>query len=305
MANLKLLKDKVLVIGASGLLGQKLVETFLDDFDIYGAGRKTTPALTGFNYQSCDITHRSDIRGLIRDIKPNFVINAAAYTNVDGCEDDKENCWKANVTAVEYIAQAARSIDAALVHVSSDYVFDGIQGNYSEDSKPNPLSYYGRSKLAGENAVIASGVEHAIVRTMILYGTGKDIRPNFALWLIDQLSKSEPVRIADDQFGHPTLADDLALGIRKLVELKKTGLFHMVGADYLSRYEFAQKLASVFRFDAKLIQPVKTSELKLKAMRPLHSKFDLTKLKQELNVELHGVEQGLKILKLQLQTAKG
>jgi dTDP-4-dehydrorhamnose reductase len=241
---------------------------------------------------------------MIRNLKPKVIINAAAYTNVDGCEDDKENCWKANVTAVEYIAQAARSVDAALVHVSSDYVFDGVEGNYSEASKPHPLSYYGRSKLAGENAVIASGVEHAIVRTMILYGTGKDIRPNFALWLIDMVSKSEIVRITDDQFGHPTLADDLARAIHKLVELRKSGLFHIAGADYVSRYEFAIKLATVFELDANLIRPVKTSELKQKAVRPMHSKFDLTKLKQELNVELNGIEQGLKILKRQLADAK-
>ncbi|NIR51409.1 dTDP-4-dehydrorhamnose reductase [candidate division KSB1 bacterium] len=300
MINLKIHKNKVLIAGANGLLGQKLVNTFADDFEIYGVGRKTSPSLAHLDYTSCDITHRRDIRKLVQSFNPNFVLNAAAYTNVDGCEDDKENCWKVNVKGVENLAQAARSVGATFIHVSTDYVFDGTEEEYTEASTPKPISYYGRAKLAGENAVIISEAAHAIVRTMILYGTGANIGPNFATWLVNKLSKGEPVPIVDDQFGHPTLADDLAKAIRKIVELNKTDLFHICGSDYLSRHDFAVKLADIFDFDASLITRIKTADLNQKANRPLKTKFSLEKARKELGIEMSGVEEGLTILKKQL-----
>lgn len=301
MANLKLLKNRILVTGANGLLGQKIVHVFENDFEIHGSGRKKRPSLSNIDYTSCDITRRDEIRKLIKSLKPNFVINAAAYTDVDGCEHDKENCWKVNVNGPENLAYAAKSVGAVLIHISTDYVFDGSEGNYTEDSIPNPLGYYGRAKLAGENAIIISGAEYAIIRTMILFGTGVDLRPNFATWLVEKLSHDEPVRIVDDQFGQPTLIDDLALAIRKIVELDKTGLFHICGSEYINRYDFALKLAEIFRLDPALITPIKTDELQQKAQRPLKSKFSLERLKAELGIEMKGVEAGLRTLKQQLE----
>lgn len=303
MANLKLHKDKTMIFGANGLLGQKLVQAFSEKYEVLAAGRKPKPALDleDVQYITSDIIDRAAVRKTIRDIKPKVLINAAAYTNVDGCEDQREECWNVNVHGVENLAHAAKSIDAWLIHISTDYLFDGKEGvRYAEDSKPNPLSYYGRSKLAGENTVIASGVEYTIVRTMILYGTGKELRLNFATWLVHKLSKGEAVKIVDDQFGHPTLVDDLAKAVLRIAELKKTGVFHVCGADYISRYDFAVKLAQIFGFDVSLIQRAKTAELNQKAVRPMHSRFDLTKTTRELGIELCGVEEGLNILKQQL-----
>lgn len=305
MANLKLLNNKILITGSNGLLGQKLVKTFIDDYEIMGCGLKKSPCIKidKFQYTPCDITKRKEIQNLIRTFNPNFIINTASYTNVDGCEEEKELCWKVNVSGVENIVQVARRVDAFLIHISSDYVFDGIKGNYTEESKPNPLGFYGRSKLASENVVIIGGIEYAIVRTMVLYGTGKNIRLNFATWLVEKLLKGEPVSIVDDQFGHPTLADDLAQAIRKIVELKITGVFHIVGSDYIDRYHFALKLAELFNFDKNLIRPIKSVELKQKAPRPLNSSFIMDKAKKELNIKMRGVEEGLKILKYQLETS--
>ncbi|MFQ5602920.1 MAG: dTDP-4-dehydrorhamnose reductase [bacterium] len=302
MAKLKLLKEKVLVAGANGLLGQKLLQVFSDGFEIHGFGRASRPvvAYDNYHYTMGDITDRNHVKQLVHTLQPAFILNAAAYTNVDGCETDKETCWKVNAAGVEYLAQAAAAVGAFLVHVSTDYVFDGEEGNYDETSKPAPQSYYGRAKLAGENALRASRAEYAIARTMILYGAGKNINPNFATWLVDKLSKNEPVRIVTDQYGHPTLADDLAQTIRKIVELKKTDLFHVVGPDYLSRFDFALKLAELFNFNRDLIAPIKTTDLNQKAPRPLNSRFKLDKLRDVLGVEMHGVEQGLKIFKKQL-----
>ncbi|MFQ5864090.1 MAG: dTDP-4-dehydrorhamnose reductase [bacterium] len=306
MGNLELLKDnKVLVAGSNGLLGQKLVKTFIEDYEVLGIDQKEKSAatLTDFQYLPCDITKRSEVQELMRTFKPNFIINAAAYTDVDGCEEDKENCWKVNVTGAENLAHSGRRIGALLVHISTDYVFDGVEGDYTEESKPNPLGYYGRSKLAGENAIIASGVDHAIVRTMILYGTAINIRLNFATWLIEKLSKREPVNIVDDQIGQPTLADDLAQAIRKIVELRKTGLYHIVGSESVDRYHFALKLAEVFDLDPNLIHAIKTDDLKQKAPRPLNSTFNIEKAKREFRIEMKGVEEGLRTLRRQLESS--
>ncbi|MFQ5772550.1 MAG: SDR family oxidoreductase, partial [bacterium] len=237
MANLKLLKNKVLLTGANGLLGQKIVASFADSFEIHAVDLQDKKSLDdkAYGYTPCDITKRDEVRSLILQLKPNFVINAAAYTDVDGCEDNREACWRVNVIGVDNLAQAARRVGALLIHISTDYVFDGVDGNYHELSKPNPLSYYGRAKLAGENAVIISRVEYAIVRTMILYGFGKNQKLNFATWLLEKLSRGETVTIVDDQFGQPTFVDELAQAIRKIVELKKTGIFHIAGSEYISR----------------------------------------------------------------------
>lgn len=307
MANMKVHKEIALVFGANGLLGQKLVEILPHNFQVVGAGRTDKSAIefSGYQYRSCDIVDRAQTRSIIREIKPKVIVNAAAYTNVDGCETHKEECWNINVKGVENIAHAAESINARLIHVSTDYLFDGKEGVlYAEDAIPNPLSYYGRSKFASENAVIATGLEHTIVRTMILYGTGKGLRLNFATWLVEKLSKGESVKIVDDQFGHPTLVDDLAKAIRRIAELGKSGVFHICGSEYLSRYDFAIKLAKIFGYDADLIVRGKTAELSQKAVRPMHSRFDLTKTMKELGIELCGVEEGVKILKQQLRTAR-
>jgi dTDP-4-dehydrorhamnose reductase len=195
---------------------------------------------------------------------------------------------------------AARTNNSKIIHISTDYIFDGKAGNYDESSKPNPLSYYGKSKLASENALISSGINYTIVRTMIIYGTGKNLRPNFALWLIDMLGKKQPVKIVDDQFGMPTMVDDLAWGLLKIVDMDKSGIYNICGSEYLSRYDFAVKLANVFGFDENLIMPIKTSDLNQAAERPMNSSFILLKAQTDLGIKPLNVTDGLYLLKSQL-----
>lgn len=306
MGNLKLFKQKVLVIGANGLLGQKIVETFLDDFEVHGIGRKNKPSLEfdKFNYTVCDITNREQILELVRTFEPHFIVNSAAYTNVDGCEDEKEDCWKINVVGVENLANTAKRFGIHVVHISTDYVFDGVEGNYDEESRPKPLGYYGRTKLAAENALISSGIDCAIVRTMILFGMGIDLNHNFVTWIIEKLTNGESIKIVDDQFGHPTLVDDLAKAILKIVDLKKTGIYNIAGSECMSRFELAQKIAEVFDLNSALIHSIKTKDLNQKAPRPLNSSFDLNKTLKELGFQLSDVEKGLQTLRQQLDNSK-
>jgi len=294
---------KILVTGANGLLGQKVTELFrhetahellLTDLQENASDPK------GFDYFPMDITKKEDVKESVKKFLPDIIINTAAFTNVDGCETERELSWRVNVDAVKNFIIASRFSSAKIIHISTDYIFDGKTGNYSETSKPNPLSFYGKSKLASENALVSSGIDFAIVRTMIIYGTGKNLRPNFALWLIDMLSKNQPVRIVDDQFGMPTISDDLAWGLVKIVDLDKSGIYNICGSEYISRHEFAVRLAMIFGYSENLIMPIKTSDLCQAAARPMNSSFILLKAETDLGIKPLNVTDGLYLLKTQL-----
>ena len=294
---------RVLIVGANGLVGQKLTEIFSNDrnFDLLISARQSEAynKAASFGYVQLDATNLAAVKELVWNFSPEVIINAAAYTDVDGCEREKELSWKANVTAVENLVTASRLVGARVVHISTDYVFDGKAGPYDETATPNPLSYYGKEKLASENAVRASGENWAIVRTMVVYGVAAKTKKNFAIWLAQELKKGNKVNIVCDQFGNTTLADDLARGIYELVRQNKRGLYHMAGSDILSRYEFARKLADEFGFDKSLIHPIKTAELNQLAVRPLQSGLITLKAQAELGITFLSSEESLKKFKEQ------
>lgn len=294
---------KILVTGSNGLLGQRVTEIFKHEsaHTLILTDLQDNPEESmGFDYFPIDLTKKDDVKETVKKYQPDIIINCAAYTNVDGSETERELSWKVNVDAVKNLIIAARGTGSKIIQVSTDYIFDGKTGNYDEQSKPNPLSYYGKSKLAAENAMVTSGISYAIVRTMILYGTGKNLRPNFALWLINMLSGKQPVKIVDDQFGMPTMVDDLAWGLVKLVNLGKSGIYNISGSEYLSRYEFAVKLAGIYGYDENLIMPIKTSDLSQSAERPMNSSFILLKAETDLGIKPLNVTDGLTLLKVQL-----
>lgn len=296
---MQLLRNRVLITGANGLLGQQLLKAFRDGYEVHALGLQPQPRLPegNFLYHQGDIAERPFLRSLVQEIVPKFIINAAAFTDVDGSETQREACWRVNVTGVENLVYAAQKVQARLVHVSTDYVFDGKAGPYREEDRPNPLGFYARSKLAGENTLRNSNADYAIARTMVLYGTGYEIRPNFVTWLIKQLRQNKPVRIVDDQFGNPTLASELATALRVLAESGRPGVYHLSGSEVIDRYHFAVKIAEVFNLDADLIQAVKTSEFKQAAPRPLRSGFVITKATGELNLSMSDVAGGLQKFK--------
>jgi dTDP-4-dehydrorhamnose reductase len=293
----------ILVTGANGLLGQKVTELFKHETAhrlILTDLKENAEEPKGFDYFPMDITKKEDVKESVKKHMPDLIINCAAYTNVDGCESERELSWKVNVDAVKNFIIASRVNNSKIIHISTDYIFDGKSGNYDEQAKPNPLSYYGKSKLASENALVTSGIDHTIVRTMIIYGTGKNVKPNFALWLINMLSARQPVTIVDDQFGMPTMVDDIGWGLVKIVDLNKSGIYNICGSEYLSRYEFAVKLANVFGYDENLILPIKTSDLNQAAERPMNSSFILLKAETDLGIKPLNVTDGLYLLKTQL-----
>ena len=294
---------KILVTGANGLLGQKVTEIFRNESaheliltDLHDNAFDSK----GYDYFPMDITKKEDVKDSVKKYLPEIIINTAAFTNVDGCETERELSWRVNVDAVKHFIIASRINSSKVIHISTDYIFDGKQGNYTETSKPNPLSYYGKSKLAAENALVTSGIDFSILRTMIIYGTGKNLRPNFAVWLIDMLSEQNTVRIVDDQFGMPTMVDDLGWALVKMVDKNRSGIYNVCGSEYLSRYEFAVKLAGIFELNENLIMPIKTSDLNQAAGRPMNSSFIMLKAETDLGIKTLNVTEGLNLLKVQL-----
>lgn len=293
--------EKLIITGVNGLLGQKLLEQAHSKYSILGIDLHDEPfdKKIKFDYRKLDLTQRRLVKEVILNYNPHYLINTAAMTDVDTCETQKEQCWKINVEAVDNIIYAVRQTGIKIVQLSSDYIFDGKNGPYSEKNVPLPLGYYGKSKLASENLLINSNLDHAIVRTMVLYGYGINVRSNFVTWLIEKLKKNANVTIVTDQLGNPTLADELATAILKIVKLKKWDLYHISGSELIDRYSFALKIADIFKLDKNLISSITTPELNQSALRPLKSGFIIDKAKTELGIEMSNAEEGLKMFKKQ------
>lgn len=295
---------RVLVMGSNGLLGQKVAEMLVRSTSaaITLSSLEDAPAriMEPAEYVKADITAKKEIKQLVAHAEPDVIINCAAITNVDACETEREIAWKVNVGGLENLIEASRRTDATVVHVSSDYIFDGKNGPYAEDDRPEPISYYGKTKLAGENLLRSAGIKYLIARTMVLYGYAPAVKPNFVLWLIQNLEKNAPLRIVDDQIGNPTLADDLAYGLIRGAELGRSGIYHIAGRDIVSRFEFAKRIAQAFNFDPGLITPIKTAQLRQPAHRPLKSGLITLKAEVELGIHPSTIEQGLAVVKNQI-----
>lgn len=282
-----MLYNRVLITGANGLVGQELVRRMsqLPEYDVLATGRQDGPRFTAScGYTRMDITDREAVGRIFTDFAPNVVVNCAAMTQVDDCERERDACWEVNVEAVEHITALCRRHGSRIVQVSTDFIFDGQDGPYSEDARPAPVNYYGRSKLAAENAVRDAGRGRwAIARTVLVFGTGEQLsRSNIALWVRDKLQAGEPIRIVTDQFRTPTYSLDLAVGLERLVRFGKSGVFHMSGRDYVSIHEFAHLVADVFDLDASLISPTDASEFSQTAERPPETGFIILKAETEL-----------------------
>jgi len=296
---------RILVCGSNGLLGQKLAWLLQkeSEYEVLHTSHHREFYLGNFplDYTQLDISSKSDVKSLVGSFRPDVIMNAAAMTNVDACEKDREHAWKINVSAVENLAEVSRRINAKLVHVSTDYVFDGKTSPYSEDSRVNPVNYYGKTKLAGENVIRKSDIDYAILRTIVVYGTGVHVKNNFALWIIKNLRAGETIRCVDDQVSNPTYVLDLAQAMINCIKYNGCGIFHTSGPEIVSRFEFAEKAADVFDLDKTLIKKIKTPDLGLPAVRPLNTSFIIDKAKKEIHYSPLDVQGGLELLKQEMQ----
>lgn len=284
------------------MLGQRAVQFYSskENVELLATSVEEKSVVDKVEYISSDIKNRDEIKKIIHDYYPDFIIHTAAFTNVDLSEKLREDAWKINVKGVEYIAEAARAIDTHIIHISTDYIFDGKDGPYSENVKPNPVGYYGRTKLASENVLKISGTFFTILRTNVLYGTALNSRPDFVRWVLASLSKKENIKIVNDQINNPTFIDDLIQGINKIIEFRKTGTYNIGGKEFLSRYDFTLQIADYFNLDKNLISPITTEELKQPARRPLKSGLIILKAETELGYKPHSINESLSAMKKEL-----
>lgn len=300
---------KVLVTGANGLLGQKLVELYAekDDVELIATGRGSDRGKgTNYTYCTMDITSQQEVNDVFEKFKPDAVINTAAMTEVDKCEEDRASCWLQNVTAVEYLADACSKHNAFLLHLSTDFIFDGEDGPYSEESVPNPVSYYGESKLASEQILLNSGIDWAIARTVLVYGIVRDMsRSNIILWVKKSLEEGKEIKVVNDQWRTPTLAEDLAIGCVLIVEQRAKGVFNLSGKDLLTPYDMAVKTADFFDLDTTTMTETDGSVFTQPAKRPPKTGFILDKARKELGYEPRSFEEGIAILSEQVKASQG
>lgn len=300
--------SRILVTGSNGLLGQKLLHTLngetrqLIGIDLTGKSFiKDVP----HEYRRLDLTDKKALVEAVIGIEPQVIVHTAAMTAVDKCEMEKELCWNINVTATDNVITAAKKVSARVIFISSDYIFDGKKGPYKEEDLPNPVNYYGRSKLAAENILRGSGLDFAIIRTIVLYGIGIDVRASFVTWLLEQLRARKSVRIVNDQWGNTTIVDDLAAAIDRTIALQRKDILHVAGHDYLTRYEFALKIADFFELNRKLIIPIPSSALRQPARRPKRSGLEVDRAESELYMSFRTVEESLTLYKNQEDQLNG
>lgn len=294
----ELVKKRILIIGSNGMLGQRLAQFYsaLGNTELLCASAEDKSFLENVNYKQLDITQKNQVREIILDFFPDYIINTAAFTNVDKSETEKETAWKINVNGVENIALYAWTIDAHLIHISTDYIFDGKNGPYTENDKPNPIGYYGRTKLASENSIRISGVTYTIVRTNVLYGPAKYGRPDFVKWVVNSLKSGNEIKIVTDQFGNPTYIDDIVNAIHKIIEFKKESIYNISGAEFISRFNFAKRIAEFFNLNRNRIKPILTKDLNQAAARPLKSGLITLKAETELGFKPRSIEETLSLI---------
>jgi dTDP-4-dehydrorhamnose reductase len=292
---------KILITGSNGLLGQKLVSLLLSqkdhDFLATARGENRITSLGQFPFKSMDVTNKDDVMKVFVEWKPDVVIHTAAMTQVDDCEDRKEECIALNITAVENILEACNETNTHLVHVSTDFIFNGNDGPYDENATPDPISFYGWSKLEAEKRILDSNVTSSILRTILVYGIAEDMsRSNIVLWAKNALEKGQTIKVVDDQFRTPTLAEDLAQGCFLAATKKATGIFNIAGKDFMSVREIVARVAAYAGLKDDNVETISSSTLNQRAKRPPKTGLTINKAMELLGYQPHSFEEGIGIV---------
>jgi dTDP-4-dehydrorhamnose reductase len=298
---------KILITGSNGLLGQKLLALCLrKGTEVIATSLGRNRFDDSLTYLTMDITNSAEVEEVIGKTKPDVIINTAAMTNVDQCEDEKERCLLLNVAAVKNLVQSCEKHNSFLVHLSTDFVFDGSHGPLNENDKPNPVNFYGESKLKSELLIQESKCGWAIARTILVYGVLQNMsRSNIILWVKESLEKGIEIQVVDDQFRTPTLAEDLADGCYLIATKQAAGIWNISGKDLLTPYQMAIKTAEFFNLDQNLIKRTNSSAFRQRAVRPLKTGLVIEKAQSQLGYNPHSFEEGIRIVAGQMNPSNG
>ena len=291
---------KILYTGANGLLGQKISAATPQysnhAFLATARGKNRTKNLGTASYASMDITDRQGIENVLSEFRPDVIIHGAAMTHVDECEQHKELAYNLNVVGTQNIVDAAKELGAHVVHISTDFIFDGQDGPYNEEGIPNPVSYYGETKLQAEH-IVQTVDSWSILRTVLVIGIAEDLsRSNIVLWAKGALEKAQPIRVVDDQFRTPTLAEDLAQGALLAATQMAQGIFNISGPDFMSIYELVESVAEHFGLSMATVTRVDSSTLNQPAVRPPRTGFNISKAVENLGYRPHSFKEALEII---------
>lgn len=295
----------ILVTGSNGLLGQKITEKVLAEGRVSliatSKGPNRYPVNEGYGYAEMDILNPGQVREVIERYQPDAIIHTAAMTNVDTCEEQKALAQQLNVEALQTLISLCEEKDIHLVHLSTDFVFDGLNGPYKEDDAVSPVSYYGETKVAAEELLKSSNTNWAVLRTILVYGITNDMsRSNIVLWAKGALEKAYPIKVVNDQWRMPTLAEDLAEACLLAVEKEAQGIYHISGKDYMSIADLVRKVADYWSLDKSIITEISSASLNQTAKRPVKTGFVLDKAIRDLNYQPHSFEAGLEIVAQQI-----
>jgi len=291
---------KILYTGANGLLGQKISAATPQysnhAFLATARGKNRTKNLGTASYASMDITDRQGIENVLSEFRPDVIIHGAAMTHVDECEQHKELAYNLNVVGTQNIVDAAKELGVHVVHISTDFIFDGQDGPYNEEGIPNPVSYYGETKLQAEH-IVQTVDSWSILRTVLVIGIAEDLsRSNIVLWAKGALEKAQPIRVVDDQFRTPTLAEDLAQGALLAATQRAQGIFNISGPDFMSIYELVESVAEHFGLSMATVTRVDSSTLNQPAVRPPRTGFNISKAVENLGYRPHSFKEALEII---------
>ena len=288
---------KVVITGANGMLGSSIIKEFKDKYEFYSLDKEPLEPILP-NPVQIDLTDKEKTEEVIKKIKPDLVIHCAAITNVDFCEDNEELCYKVNVEATKHLAETCKKLGIVMVYISTDFIFDGEKGNYTEEDKPNPLGVYAKSKLLGEKAVLKSGIKKYIIPRTSIYGWNIQNKEGLVEWIINANKTKKELNIITDQYFTPILTNNFAQAIFELYENKIFGLFNVVGPERISKYDFAIKTAEVFDLDKSLINKTTLDKIPFKSKRPRDVSLNIEKIKKVLKkTKLLNVEESLQMMR--------
>ncbi|MEJ6979839.1 SDR family oxidoreductase [Pedobacter sp. P351] len=297
---------KILVTGSNGLLGQTLTHlitsTNRGSLIASSKGENRYIGSGDYHYADLDISKKDEVLNVVPAFRPDVIINTAAVTNVDVCHLKRDACSALNVDAVKNLVEICEARNIHLIHLSTDFVFDGLSGPYYENDTPHPISYYGESKAEAERVIQASSCRWSILRTILVYGvTANMSRSNIVLWAKSALENGETINVVNDQWRMPTLALDLAEACLLSAEKGAYGIFHISGKDMMTIHDLVLKVADFWKLDKSLIVPVSSESLNQEAKRPLKTGFVLDKAIRVLGYNPHSFFEGLEVLDRQLQ----
>lgn len=297
------LKEKLLLIGGSGLVGSTIINDAHNYYDIkftYNKNKFVYPDTESFEVDL--LNDKNTIVNILEKFKPKYVIHTAAHPNVDLCETNPSLANKLHIDVTRDIAKTCNSINSKLVYFSTDAVFDGyIKKKYSESDLPNPVNYYGKTKLGAEKIILNESKDNVVLRTAVIYGSHKKSR--FTNWIIDSLKEKKSVDPHIDQYNTPTLVDDLSKAVMNILLMNISGLFHAAGKTCVNRYEFACLIAEIFNFEKSLIKPVTSLEKKQDAPRSKFTCLDSTLLETKIGFQFHDLDSGLRYIQKKSQNS--